>query len=88
MWHLGIPDLNNREWMLSINGMVDRPNQFSLEGLKAFPQTTVMAFHECAGNPLNPKVPHGELETLFRKESASLHRAKCVARKVASQIVG
>lgn len=57
VWHLGIPGINNREWMLSINGMVDRPNQFSLEDLKAFPQTSVMAFHECAGNPLYPKVP-------------------------------
>ncbi|KKB73070.1 MULTISPECIES: molybdopterin-dependent oxidoreductase [Bacillus] len=57
VWHLGIPDINERKWMLCINGLVDRPIELSLEDLKAFPQTSVMAFHECAGNPLHPKVP-------------------------------
>ncbi|MGQ3480087.1 molybdopterin-dependent oxidoreductase [Paenibacillus sp. TY11] len=58
VWHLGIPDIaNSSQWVLNITGLVEHPMRFSLADLQALPQTTVTAFHECAGSPLNPKVP-------------------------------
>ncbi|WP_318503217.1 molybdopterin-dependent oxidoreductase [Bacillus sp. T3] len=57
VWHLGIPDVDLDDWTLTIEGLVDCPTQFSLADLRLLPQTSVMAFHECAGSPLNPKVP-------------------------------
>lgn len=57
VWHLGIPDIEGGEWTLHIRGLVKKAAQFSLAELRALPQTSVTTFHECAGNPLNPKVP-------------------------------
>lgn len=57
VWHLGIPDIDGQEWVLNIHGLVEKETQFSLAELRDLPQTTVPAFHECAGTPLNPKVP-------------------------------
>lgn len=57
VWHLGIPDMDGQEWVLTIRRLVEKETQFSLAELRELPQTTVSAFHECAGSPLNPKVP-------------------------------
>ncbi|ASJ57484.1 hypothetical protein BP422_09000 [Brevibacillus formosus] len=57
VWHLGIPNIDGGEWKLHINGLVENATQLNLTELRELPQTSVMAFHECAGNPLNPKVP-------------------------------
>lgn len=57
VWHLGIPDMECGEWELQIDGLVEKTTKLSLTELREFPQTSVMAFHECAGNPLNPRVP-------------------------------
>ena len=55
--HLGVPQLDREAWSLQIDGLVRWPRIFSLLDLMQFPMTDVMSIHECAGNPLQPKVP-------------------------------
>ncbi|MGO4731105.1 molybdopterin-dependent oxidoreductase [Paenibacillus sp. 2KB_22] len=58
VWHLGIPDIvDSSQWVLNLTGLVEHPLQFKLSDLQSLPQTSVTAIHECAGSPLNPKVP-------------------------------
>ena len=65
VWHLGIPDIDGQEWVLNIHGLVEKATQISLAELRELPQTTVTAFHECAGSPLNPKVPQRRIGTVM-----------------------
>ena len=55
--HLGIPRVDPAQWSLAIDGLVRRPQVFSLDDLKARPKTMVEAMHQCVGNPLEPNVP-------------------------------
>jgi len=48
--HGGIPDINPKEYQLTIHGMVDKPLVFSLADLKKFPSVTRVCFIECSGN--------------------------------------
>jgi sulfane dehydrogenase subunit SoxC len=57
VWHLGIPAPDPNRWTLRLGGKVERPLALGLEDLGARRQVSVTAFHECAGNPLNPLVP-------------------------------
>ena len=57
VWHLGIPDVQERAWTLTIGGRVARPLTLDLNDLRCLPQTSVTSVHECAGRPLKPEVP-------------------------------
>lgn len=57
VWHLGLPAPDPHQWTLRVGGKVERPLALSLEDLRGRQQVRVTAFHECAGNPLNPRVP-------------------------------
>ncbi len=57
VWHLGIPDVQDRAWTLTISGRVARPLTLDLEDLRRLPQASVTSVHECAGSPLKPEVP-------------------------------
>ncbi|KAF4992641.1 hypothetical protein FGRMN_7042 [Fusarium graminum] len=54
--HMGAAVVNSDEWILVIDGLVRRPFALSLEQLKALPQVSVTAFHECYGSPLKPPI--------------------------------
>ena len=45
-----VPDINPATYRLLIQGMVDRPLEFTLEDLKRFPSVSRPHFLECAGN--------------------------------------
>lgn len=51
-WHLQmIPTrVDTRTWRLRVKGHLDRPREWSLEELKALPQTSVVAVNQCSGN--------------------------------------
>jgi len=55
--HLGIPSVEVDDWSLEICGLVKRRLTLSFDDLMSYPQQTVEAFHECAGNPLDPTQP-------------------------------
>lgn len=55
--HLGEPDFDPHAWELDIKGMVTRPKKFSLPDLQQLPQFEIMAFHKCAGSPIDPNKP-------------------------------
>jgi len=55
--HLGVPRIDVATWRLTIEGMVKRPIQLSLDDLKQCRQTTICAVHQCAGSPLKPEAP-------------------------------
>jgi DMSO/TMAO reductase YedYZ molybdopterin-dependent catalytic subunit len=57
VWHLGIPDVQARDWTLAIGGRVTRPLTMTLDDLRDLPQAGVTSVHECAGSPLRPEVP-------------------------------
>ncbi|KAF9772389.1 hypothetical protein IL306_009916 [Fusarium sp. DS 682] len=52
--HMGAAVVDPEKWLLVVDGLVRRPFALTLEQLKALPQTSVMAFHECYGSPLKP----------------------------------
>jgi DMSO/TMAO reductase YedYZ molybdopterin-dependent catalytic subunit len=57
--HFPIPEIDEREWRLSIEGTVSKPLQISLAELRELPVETITATLECAGNSrvfLVPKV--------------------------------
>jgi DMSO/TMAO reductase YedYZ molybdopterin-dependent catalytic subunit len=43
----GVPRIDPAKWTLSINGLVDRPQNLSLDGFKALPQARVYADIHC-----------------------------------------
>ncbi|KAF4959245.1 hypothetical protein FSARC_10761 [Fusarium sarcochroum] len=51
---MGASVVDTTKWLLVIDGLVRRPFALNLEQLKALPQTSVTAFHECYGSPLKP----------------------------------
>jgi len=55
--HMAAPEIDRREWRLSIGGLVEREVVLSLGDLAAMPQTRICAVHECAGHPHYPTVP-------------------------------
>jgi DMSO/TMAO reductase YedYZ molybdopterin-dependent catalytic subunit len=57
VWHLGIPDVRDRAWTLTVGGLVARPLTLTLDDLRGLPQAEVTSVHECAGSPLKPEVP-------------------------------
>jgi DMSO/TMAO reductase YedYZ molybdopterin-dependent catalytic subunit len=48
--HYDIPDVDPDAWMLTVDGLVERPATFGLTDLRAKPRTTTVATMECAGN--------------------------------------
>ncbi|KAM0207039.1 hypothetical protein ACHAQD_012210 [Fusarium lateritium] len=51
---MGAAVVDPDKWLLVIDGLVRRPFALNLEQLKALPQVSVTAFHECYGSPLKP----------------------------------
>jgi Oxidoreductase molybdopterin binding domain len=54
---LGVPDIEADEWLLTIDGMVEKPAVLTFAQLKQFPFHELQSFHQCAGSPLNPEHP-------------------------------
>ncbi|KAF5678673.1 sulfite oxidase [Fusarium heterosporum] len=54
--HMGAAVINSERWVLVIDGLVRRPFALTLEQLKALPQVSVTAFHECYGSPIKPPI--------------------------------
>jgi DMSO/TMAO reductase YedYZ molybdopterin-dependent catalytic subunit len=48
--HFDVPTLDEREFRLRVGGLVRRPLELSLEELRGFPERSVVATLECAGN--------------------------------------
>ena len=48
--HFDIPDLDDRDYGLAIDGLVETPQRLTLEGLQALDHTTRAVTMECAGN--------------------------------------
>ena len=55
--HLGVPDIEADEWLLTIDGMVEKPAVLTFAQLKQFRFHELQSFHQCAGSPLNPEHP-------------------------------
>ena len=47
-----IPDVNGAGWRLTIDGLVEKPTQFSLDELRALPAVEEIRTLECIGNPV------------------------------------
>ncbi|HKA26113.1 MAG TPA: sulfite oxidase [Gaiellaceae bacterium] len=56
--HYDIPDVDVRDWSLSVDGCVEKPLTLSLEDLRARPAREVTATMECAGNGRALLSPH------------------------------
>ncbi len=48
--HFDVPAVNADTWELKIEGLVERPQRWTLAALAAMPQHSVFATGECAGN--------------------------------------
>ncbi|MGE0338936.1 MAG: molybdopterin-dependent oxidoreductase [Xanthobacteraceae bacterium] len=55
--HLGVPRIDTAEWSLSVGGMVQKPFSISFDELRALPKLELTSVHQCAGNPMQPKIP-------------------------------
>jgi DMSO/TMAO reductase YedYZ molybdopterin-dependent catalytic subunit len=55
--HLGVPRLEQDQWSVLIDGMVEHTVALSLEELKHYPRTDIGAVHQCCGSPLVPFGP-------------------------------
>ncbi|KQV93513.1 MULTISPECIES: molybdopterin-dependent oxidoreductase [unclassified Streptomyces] len=55
--HFGVPRVDAESWTVTIDGLVRRKLELSLQDLASLPQREVTAFHECAGNPIHPDIP-------------------------------
>lgn len=55
--HLGVPRLNQTEWSLTVDGLVDNPLTLSFDDLQHYPKAEVTSVHQCAGSPLQPFEP-------------------------------
>src|SRR5437588_3432224 len=56
--HFDVPALELADWQLRVEGCVARPASWSWEQLAAFPERTVFATVECAGNGRSFLQPH------------------------------
>ena len=57
--HFPVPNINEREWRLKVEGSVERSFEMKMDELREMPAQTIMATVECAGNSrvfLVPKV--------------------------------
>jgi DMSO/TMAO reductase YedYZ molybdopterin-dependent catalytic subunit len=52
--HMGAAVVDHARWRLVITGLVAQPMTMNLAQLQARPATTVTAFHECYGSPIQP----------------------------------
>ncbi|KAI1613249.1 Oxidoreductase, molybdopterin-binding domain-containing protein [Exophiala viscosa] len=52
--HMGAAVVDCEDWLLTIDGLVQRPFALSLDQLRQLPRTTLTAFHECYGSPIKP----------------------------------
>lgn len=52
--HMGTVIVDTSKYILVVDGLVPKPFTLTLSRLKALPQTSVTAFHECYGSPLKP----------------------------------
>jgi DMSO/TMAO reductase YedYZ molybdopterin-dependent catalytic subunit len=52
--HMGAAVIDLSRYKIVIDGLVSHPMFITLEDLKAMPQTSITAFHECYGSPLKP----------------------------------
>ncbi|MFF9403242.1 MULTISPECIES: sulfite oxidase [unclassified Streptomyces] len=48
--HAPIPRIDPASWRLHVEGLVDRPLELSMDDLRRFPERTVVATLQCAGN--------------------------------------
>jgi sulfane dehydrogenase subunit SoxC len=55
--HLGVPRVDPATWTLEFDGLVRHPRVYTLDELKRFPKRLIQSFHQCVGNPLQPRVP-------------------------------
>jgi len=55
--HLGVPQVDAASWSITVDGLVERPRALSLAELRTFPYVEIEAFHQCAGNPMEPSRP-------------------------------
>lgn len=55
--HMGLPQVENEPWSLTVGGLVRRELRLDLAELQAMPQRRIEAFHQCAGAPLRPDIP-------------------------------
>jgi len=54
--HMGVAVVDEKRWILLVDGLVQRSFSLSLEQLRSLPPTTITSFHECFGSPLKPPV--------------------------------
>lgn len=55
--HFALGRIAPADWFLRVEGMIAHPLRLGLDDLRHFPHVTIEAVHQCAGNPLEPKVP-------------------------------
>src|SRR4051794_38926445 len=48
--HFDVPVLDAGTWQLPVGGLIERPASLTLDQLQAYPQHTIFATMECAGN--------------------------------------
>jgi len=56
--HTYVPEVKLPDWTLKIDGLVDKPLQFTLPELKKLPHTSLVSVLECAGNGRSFYQPH------------------------------
>ncbi|KAK5390285.1 hypothetical protein LTS13_000366 [Exophiala xenobiotica] len=52
--HMGAAVVNEDEWRLVVDGLVERPFAIDFAQLKAMHKMTITSFHECYGSPIAP----------------------------------
>ncbi|MEH2056988.1 MAG: molybdopterin-dependent oxidoreductase [Nostoc sp.] len=55
--HMGIPAIDIAQWKLKISGLVEQNFELSYQNLLSLEYRELTVFHQCSGNPLQPKVP-------------------------------
>jgi sulfane dehydrogenase subunit SoxC len=55
--HVAVPRVAVNDWSLEICGLVKQTLSLTLDDLLQYPQHTVEAIHQCAGNPYEPTQP-------------------------------
>lgn len=54
--HVGVPRIEARGWMLTVDGLVHSPRAFSLDDIRHLPKHEVETVHQCAGYPQDPTI--------------------------------
>ncbi|MCW5314063.1 molybdopterin-dependent oxidoreductase [Nostoc sp. KVJ3] len=55
--HMGIPAIDIEQWKLKVSGLVEQNLELSYQNLLNLEYRELTVFHQCSGNPLEPKVP-------------------------------